>query len=124
MANIETAKELKEVKRVNAQGIGLYRTEYLFMNRDTVPREQEQFKAYKKIVTSLNKRVVIRTLDVGGDKQLDFNYPNKLSSESPLGLRAVRLCLRNIELFKPQLRAILRASAFLNVSGCIKLFKK
>jgi len=89
----------------------LYRTEYLFMNRDSAPSENEQFKAYKRIVTSLEKPVVVRTLDIGGDKQLDFNYPQKSSSESPLGLRAVRLCLNNMDLFKPQLRAILRASA-------------
>ncbi len=112
MANIETVAELKEVKRVNAAGIGLYRTEYLFMNRSQAPSELEQFKAYKRIVTSLDKTVVIRTLDIGGDKRLDFPYPQKKSSESPLGLRALRLCLNNMELFKPQLRAILRASAF------------
>lgn len=112
MANIENASELKEVKRVNAAGIGLFRTEYLFMNRATAPSEDEQFKAYKRIVSNLEKAVVIRTLDVGGDKQLDFYYPQKKSSESPLGLRALRLCLNNMEIFKPQLRAILRASAF------------
>lgn len=117
LANIETAKELKEVKRVNAAGVGLYRTEYLFMNRPEAPSEMEQFRAYKHIVTKLEKKpIVIRTLDIGGDKQLDFSYPQKVSSESPLGLRAVRLCLANMELFKPQLRAILRASAFGKVS--------
>lgn len=120
-ANIETAAELKEVKRVNAAGIGLYRTEYLFMDRASAPSEEEQFKAYKRIVTSLEKPVVIRTLDVGGDKQLDFTYPQKKSSESPLGLRAVRLCLNNMDLFKPQLRAILRASAFGKVSIMIPM---
>lgn len=112
LANIETVKELKEVKRSNAAGIGLYRTEYLFMNRDTIPDEMEQFRAYKRIVATVNKPVVIRTLDIGGDKRLDFNYPQKISSESPLGLRAVRLCLAHMEIFKPQLRAILRASAY------------
>jgi len=106
LANIETAKELKEVKRVKAAGIGLYRTEYLFMNRESVPSEAEQFREYKRIVTGLKKPVVIR------DKRLDFSYPQKASSESPLGLRAVRLCLQHMDLFKPQLRAILRASAF------------
>lgn len=112
LANIESAAELKEVKRVNASGVGLFRTEYLYMNRATAPTEEEQFRDYKRIVSSLNKPIVIRTLDVGGDKQLDFPYPQKRSSESPLGLRALRLCLGNMELFKPQLRAILRASAF------------
>ena len=111
-ANIESIKELKEVKLVNASGVGLYRTEYLFMNRDQAPSEKEQFLAYKRIVTNIAKPVIIRTLDIGGDKQLDFNYPQKTSSESPLGLRAVRLCLNHVEIFKPQLRAILRASAF------------
>lgn len=116
LANIEAARELKEVKRVNAAGVGLYRTEYLFMNRDAAPSEMEQFRAYKHIVSKLDRPVVIRTLDIGGDKQLDFNYPKKSSSESPLGLRAVRLCLGHLDLFKPQLRAILRASAFGKVS--------
>jgi len=111
-ANIESVKELKEVKRVNAAGIGLYRTEYLFMNRDKAPTEKEQFQAYKRIISNVGKPVIIRTLDIGGDKQLDFNYPQKNSSQSPLGLRAVRLCLNHIELFKPQLRAIFRASAY------------
>ena len=111
-ANIESVKDLKAVKRVNAAGVGLYRTEYLFMNRSEAPTEKEQFQAYKRIVTNVEKPVIIRTLDIGGDKQLDFNYPQKTSSESPLGLRAVRLCLNHIDLFKPQLRAILRASAY------------
>ena len=121
LANIETAKELKEVKRVNAAGIGLYRTEYLFMNREQAPTEAEQLRAYKRIISSVDKPVVIRTLDIGGDKQLDFNYPQKSSSESPLGLRAVRLCLNHMELFKPQLRAILRASVFGKVSIMIPM---
>jgi phosphotransferase system enzyme I (PtsI) len=112
LANIEAASDLKDVKRVNAAGVGLYRTEYLYMNQDQVPSENDQFKAYKRIVTGFDKPVVIRTLDVGGDKQLGFDYPQKKSSESPLGLRALRLCLNNMELFKPQLRAMLRASAY------------
>ena len=66
MANIETAKEIKQVKRSNAAGVGLYRTEYLFMNRDEAPSEQEQFKAYKRIIRGVQKPVVIRTLDIGG----------------------------------------------------------
>jgi len=121
MANIETSKELPAVKKSNAAGIGLYRTEYLFMNRDKAPTEQEQFRAYKKIVAGVEKPVIIRTLDIGGDKRLDFSYPNKKSSESPLGLRAVRLCLNHIEVFKPQLRAILRASAFGKLSIMIPM---
>jgi len=121
LANIETAKELRQVKDVNAAGVGLYRTEYLFMNRPDTPSEDDQFRAYKRIVSSLDKPIVIRTLDIGGDKQLDFNYPQKSSSESPLGLRAVRMCLNNMELFKPQLRAILRASAFGKVAIMIPM---
>ena len=122
LANIESAKDLREVKRVNAAGIGLYRTEYLFMNRVKAPSENEQYKAYKSIIAKLgNKPIVIRTLDIGGDKQLSFNYPQKKSSESPLGLRAVRLCLNNMELFIPQLRAILRASAYGKVSIMIPM---
>lgn len=121
MANIETSKEIPTVKKSNAAGVGLYRTEYLFMNRDSAPTENEQFKAYKKIVTAVDRPVVIRTLDIGGDKRLDFNYPNKKSSESPLGLRAVRLCLMHVDVFKPQLRAILRASAYGKVSIMIPM---
>ncbi len=121
LANIESGRELRDIKRVNAAGIGLYRTEYLFMNRAQAPTEKEQFQAYKRIITSLNKPVMIRTLDIGGDKQLDFDFPQKRSSESPLGLRAVRLCLNNMDLFKPQLRAILRASAFGKVAIMIPM---
>ena len=121
LANIETAKDVKAVTKVNAAGVGLYRTEYLFMNRDKAPNEAEQYREYKRIATSVGKQVVIRTLDIGGDKQLDFDYPNKQSSESPLGLRAVRMCLNHIEIFKPQLRAILRASAFGKVAIMIPM---
>ena len=121
LANIETAKDVKAVTKVNAAGVGLYRTEYLFMNREQAPNEAEQLREYKRIATSVLKPVVIRTLDIGGDKQLDFDYPNKQSSESPLGLRAVRMCLNHVEIFKPQLRAILRASAFGKVSIMIPM---
>ena len=122
LANIESSIELREVKRVNAEGIGLFRTEYLFMNRHSAPSENEQYQSYKRIITSLgNKPIVIRTLDVGGDKQLDFHYTRKKSSESPLGLRGVRLCLNNMDLFRPQLRAILRASVHGKVSIMIPM---
>ena len=122
LANIESAVELREVKRVNAEGIGLFRTEYLFMNRNSAPTEAEQYKAYKRIIKGLgNKPIVIRTLDIGGDKQLDFNYQQKKSSESPLGLRGIRLCLNNMDLFQPQLRAILRASVHGKVSIMIPM---
>jgi len=121
LANIETAKDVKAASKVNAAGVGLYRTEYLFMNRESAPNEAEQFREYKRIAASIAKPVVIRTLDIGGDKQLDFNYPNKQSSESPLGLRAVRMCLNHVDIFKPQLRAILGASAFGKVSIMIPM---
>ncbi len=121
MANIETAKDIKGLKQVNAAGVGLYRTEYLFMGREQAPTEAEQLREYKRIASGVGDIVAIRTLDIGGDKQLDFNYPNKQSSSSPLGLRAVRLCLSHIEIFKPQLRAILRASAFGKVSIMIPM---
>ena len=122
LANIEGYKDLALVKQVNAGGVGLFRTEYLFMNRKQAPSEEAQFKAYRQIVKKLNnKPIAIRTLDIGGDKQLSFNYPQKKSSESPLGLRAVRLCLKNMELFKPQLRAILRASVYGKVSILIPM---
>ena len=121
LGNIETAKDVKALTKVNAAGVGLYRTEYLFMNREQAPNETEQFREYKRITISVAKPVVIRTLDIGGDKQLDFDYPNKHSSESPLGLRAVRMCLNYVEIFKPQLRAILRASAFGKVSIMIPM---
>ncbi len=121
MANIETAKDIKGLKQVNAAGVGLYRTEYLFMGREQSPTEAEQLREYKRIASGVGDIVAIRTLDIGGDKQLDFNYPNKQSSSSPLGLRAVRLCLSHIEIFKPQLRAILRASAFGKVSIMIPM---
>ena len=121
LANIETAKDVKALTKVNAAGVGLYRTEYLFMSREQAPNETEQFREYKRIASSVAKPVVIRTLDIGGDKQLDFNYRNKQSSESPLGLRAIRMCLSHVEIFKPQLRAILRASAFGKVSIMIPM---
>lgn len=114
--NIESSSSLRDSKRVNSSGIGLFRTEYLFMNREQAPSENEQLRAYKSIVNRLKKPVYIRTLDIGGDKRLDFDYPRKNSSESALGLRAIRLCLNNMALFKPQLRAILRASAYGKVS--------
>ena len=116
LANAESPRDVALIKQVKASAIGLYRTEYLFMNRNDIPSEKEQFNTYKRIVTRLERPVTIRTLDVGGDKQPDFEYPQKKLGQSPLGLRAVRLCLNNIELFKPQIKAILRASAFGKIS--------
>lgn len=110
-ANIELPGDLNGVHRVLATGIGLYRTEFLFMNRKTPPDEEEQFEAYAKVVQALpGKPVTIRTLDLGADKRADLETPVTAANPA-LGLRAVRLCLQDIAVFKLQLRAILRASA-------------
>ena len=105
--------DMREVRRVKAAGVGLYRTEYLFMNRDRPPDEQEQYEAYARMVDlARGAPVTVRTLDLGADKQVDGARPGASFASNPaLGLRAVRLCLREPELFRPQLRAILRASA-------------
>ncbi len=114
LANIELPDDLKAVTKVAAQGIGLYRTEFLFMNRPDLPNEDEQYRAYLKVVKGMaGKPVTIRTLDLGADKQADGGAMphDKICVNPALGLRAVRLCLQDTSLFKPQLRAILRASA-------------
>jgi phosphotransferase system enzyme I (PtsI) len=111
-ANVELPAELDTAVQVGAQGIGLYRTEYLFMNRDQPPDEEEQYEAYSEVVRAgKGAPVTIRTLDLGADKQVDGARPGAPMSSNPaLGLRAVRLCLKEPGLFRPQLRAILRAS--------------
>ncbi|MHB8254862.1 MAG: phosphoenolpyruvate--protein phosphotransferase [Acidiferrobacter sp.] len=112
LANIELPEDLNAVHQVLARGIGLYRTEFLFMNRKIPPNEEEQFEAYAKVVRAIPGRpVTIRTLDLGADKRVDIETP--ITTINPaLGLRAVRLCLQELGLFKLQLRAIIRASAF------------
>ncbi len=112
LANIELPEDLESVQEVLAGGIGLYRTEFLFMNRKNPPDEEEQFEAYVKVVRALEGRAVtIRTLDIGADKRADLDTP--VSAANPaLSLRAVRLCLQELGLFRVQLRAILRASAY------------
>ena len=112
-ANVELPADLETAVQVGAQGIGLYRTEYLFMNREQPPDEEEQYQAYTEVVRAgEGAPVTIRTLDLGADKQVDGGRPGApLSSNPALGLRAVRLCLKEPGLFRPQLRAILRASA-------------
>ena len=112
-ANVEFHSELALANRDGAAGVGLYRTEYLFLNRPAPPTEAEQHEAYAGIVRAAKGGpVTIRTLDLGADKQVDGVRPGAPVSQNPaLGLRAVRLCLREPALFKPQLRAILRASA-------------
>ena len=113
-ANIELPDDVKGAAKVAAQGIGLYRTEFLFMNRSDLPDEEEQYRAYAKVVKAIPGRpVTIRTLDLGADKRVDASSrPIDTVTVNPaLGLRAVRLCLHDTTLFRPQLRAILRASA-------------
>lgn len=111
-ANIGTPNDLKGVIENGAEGIGLYRTEFLYMYRDEMPTEDEQFEAYKKVLETMeDKRVVVRTLDIGGDKELPYlNLPEEMNPF--LGYRAIRLCLDQPDIFRPQLRALLRASAF------------
>ncbi|KAA3618487.1 MAG: phosphoenolpyruvate--protein phosphotransferase [Calditrichaeota bacterium] len=115
LANIELPHEVTEVSEFNAQGVGLYRTEALFMENNSTPSEDEQFKAYKKIVKSLGSDLfVIRTIDLGGDKLIE-GLTTKSELNPFLGWRAIRFCLDNPQIFKPQLRAILRASAYGNI---------
>ena len=112
-ANVELPGESAGAVRDGAAGVGLYRTEFLFMNRRDPPDEQEQFDAYSGLVAALKGApVTIRTLDLGADKQVDGARPDAPATSNPaLGLRAVRLCLKEQSLFRPQIRAILRASA-------------
>ncbi|MGK3150944.1 phosphoenolpyruvate--protein phosphotransferase [Staphylococcus shinii] len=111
-ANIGTPDDLKGVIENGAEGIGLYRTEFLYMGRDEMPTEDEQFEAYKKVLETMEgKRVVVRTLDIGGDKELPYlNLPEEMNPF--LGYRAIRLCLDQPDIFRPQLRALLRASTY------------
>ncbi|MEI7543069.1 MAG: phosphoenolpyruvate--protein phosphotransferase [bacterium] len=111
-ANIEFPEEISAVIENNAEGVGLFRTEFIFINKSNLPSEEEQFEAYKSIAQKMNpKPVTIRTLDIGGDKFLP--YFKIVQEQNPyLGLRAIRLSMANINIFKPQIRAILRASAF------------
>jgi phosphotransferase system enzyme I (PtsI) len=113
LANIEKVDEVAQVKEYFAQGVGLYRTEYLFLNASRIPTEQEQFLAYKAVVEALAPSpVIIRTLDLGGDKPMAAN-PDLFPKEANpfMGYRAIRFCLDNRDLFKDQLRAILMASS-------------
>ncbi|MET3508486.1 phosphoenolpyruvate--protein phosphotransferase [Halalkalibacter oceani] len=114
-ANIGTPKDLNGVLKNGAEAIGLYRTEFLYMGRSELPSEEEQFEAYKEVVERMdNKPVIIRTLDIGGDKELPYlNLPEEMNPF--LGYRAIRICLEEQSIFRVQLRALLRASAFGNV---------
>jgi phosphotransferase system enzyme I (PtsI) len=121
--NIEFPEDVTAVKRVGGEGIGLYRTEFLFMNRQQPPDEEEHFEAYSRVVRALKGgTVTIRTLDLGADKPIDSRfYDGSIGANPALGLRAIRLCLKNQKLFKPQLRAILRASALGHVRMMIPM---
>lgn len=121
LANIGMPDDVKIVIQNTAEGVGLFRSEFLYMNSENFPTENEQFEAYKKVVLKLkNKEVIIRTLDIGGDK--DLKYMKLSKEDNPfLGYRAIRICLDDINLFKVQLRAILKASAFGNVAIMIPM---
>ena len=111
LANIELPEDLNALKGSGAAGVGLYRTEFLFMNRTEPPEEEEQYQAYRQIIQAVNGPVTVRTLDLGADKQVDGGRDEPKAAVTPaLGLRAIRLCLSEPSLFKPQLRAILRAA--------------
>ena len=111
-ANIGNSKDLATVIQNDAGGIGLFRSEFIYLERDHFPTEEEQFQIYKQVAQTLSgKRVIIRTLDIGADKQCDYFEMEK--EENPaMGCRAIRICLTRPEIFKTQLRALFRASAF------------
>ena len=113
--NIGNPKDVIKVIQNGGEGIGLFRTEFLYMDRDTMPTEEEQFTAYKYVAEMMkDKPVVIRTLDIGGDKKLSY-LPMPEEMNPFLGYRAIRICLDRTDIFKDQLRALLRASAFGNI---------
>jgi phosphotransferase system enzyme I (PtsI) len=112
VANIGTVRDIAGTERNGAEGVGLYRTEFLFMDRDSLPTEEEQFQAYKAVAQAMSPQpVIVRTMDIGGDK--DLPYLNLPKEENPfLGWRAIRIAMDRKEILHAQLRAILRASAF------------
>ena len=116
VGNIGKPEDVDKVLQYDGEGVGLFRTEFLFMDRDSMPTEEEQFEAYRKVAVALDgKPVIIRTLDIGGDKEIPYMGLEK--DENPfLGYRAVRFCLdRKDDVYRPQLRALLRASAYGNI---------
>jgi phosphotransferase system enzyme I (PtsI) len=120
-ANIEVPNDVAAVKTSSATGIGLYRTEFLFMNRREMPDEEEQFLAYKQVVEAMpGLPVTIRTLDLGADKQMNPDMESECANPA-LGLRAVRLCLAEPQIFHTQLRALLRASHYGNIKILIPM---
>ena len=119
-ANIEKPEDIAEVKENGATGIGLFRSEFLFLNRDHLPGEEEQFEAYRAAAAGMEGQpVTIRTFDLGGDKQL--NGTKRVASNPALGLRAIRLCLAEPQLFRTQMRALLRATHYGNVKILIPM---
>lgn len=114
-ANIGTPNDVKGVLENGGEGVGLYRTEFLYMGRDQLPTEEEQFQSYKSVLERMEgKSVVVRTLDIGGDKELPYlNLPKEMNPF--LGFRAIRLCLEEQEIFRTQLRALLKASPYGNL---------
>lgn len=131
VANIGKPEDIEKVLQYDGEGVGLFRTEFLFMDRTAMPTEDEQYEAYKKAAVALNGRpLIIRTLDIGGDKEIPYMGLKK--DENPfLGYRAIRFCLdRKDDIYKPQLRALLRASAFGNIKimvpmvTCIEEFRE
>ena len=122
VANIGKPEDVEKVLQYDGEGIGLFRTEFLFMDREAMPTEDEQFEAYKKVAEAMDgKPVIIRTLDIGGDKEIPYMGLEK--DENPfLGYRAIRFCLdRKEDIYKPQLRALLRASAYGNIRIMVPL---
>ena len=115
-ANIGSVADVANVLDNDAAGIGLFRSEFLYLEKDTYPTEEEQFQVYKTVVQNMaGKKVVIRTLDIGADKQVDY-FEMDHEENPAMGYRAIRICLDRIEVFKTQLRALYRASAFGTVS--------
>ncbi len=110
-ANIEGTKDLEKVNSYGAEGIGLFRTEFLYMEKNNLPTEEEQYLVYKEVLSSTTNPVIIRTLDIGGDKQLSYFKFNEEVNPA-LGQRAIRMCFANKDIFKVQLRALLRASIY------------
>ena len=107
---------MREVLKNDAAGIGLFRSEFLYLGRSDFPTEEEQFQAYRQVVEAMaGRKVIIRTLDIGADKQADYFHLEKEKNPA-LGYRAIRICLKQPEIFKTQLRALLRASAHGNLS--------
>ena len=121
VCNIGKPEDAKKAVECDGEGIGLFRTEFLFMDRDTIPTEEEQFEAYKSVAeTMAGKPVIIRTLDIGGDKEIPYLGLEK--EENPfLGFRAIRFCLQRRDIYETQLRALVRASAFGRIKVMIPL---